>query len=426
MRAARSAAKGLLASLVLVAPARSSAQAAPGTNLQVFLMTMGPGADIYERFGHNAIWIRDTVAHVNIVYNYGMFSFGRSVTDLIAFGAHFAMGPQKYWLGYDDLDGTMQLYRSVRRNLAAQELNLTPAQRADLADRLAANALEANRYYLYDYFRDNCSTRVRDILDLELGGALKRATLGKPAEGTLRFHTLRSIANDKLLFIGINAAFGPWVDRPIDQWDEMFLPAKVQQRVRELTVAGPAGGDVPLVRREISLLDMNAYHVESAPPKWGAAFFAISLFVAGLIRLTQARGRVALVGRVVGGAWMLLMGLGGLMLLFFWIFTAHIDTWANRHLLLLSPLALVLVSSFWYRRNWRQGRWIPPVAMALMASAAVGAILAFLPGVTGQQTAIVAQLTALPTFVAALEALRGWNRRAGVDTGRPTSVGSGT
>jgi hypothetical protein len=134
--------------------------------------------------------------------------------------------------------------------------------------------------------------------------------------------------------------------------------------------------------------------------------------VAGLIRLAQARRRVALVGRVVGGAWLLLIGLGGLVLLFFWIFTAHVDTWANRHLLLLSPLALVLIPSFWHLRNRRQARWIPGVAMALMASVAIGAVLSFLPGLTGQQTAIVAQLTALPTFVAALEALRGWNRRA--------------
>jgi hypothetical protein len=411
----------ICATAFLLDGVRLSAQASPaGTNLQVYLMTMGPGAEIYERFGHNAVWIRDTVAHVDIVYNYGMFSFGSGrITDLVTFGARFAMGPQQYWLGYEDLDNTLALYHQHQRNLDAQELNLTPAQRADLADRLAVNALEANRYYAYDYFRDNCSTRVRDILDLELGGALKRATQGKPAEGTFRFHTLRSIANDKLLFLGINAAFGPWVDRPIDQWDEMFLPAKVQQRVRELMVTDPAGIEVPLVKREISLLSMNAYHVESTPPRWGAAFFAISLLVAGLIRLTQARGGPALVGRVVGGVWMLLMGLGGLMLLFFWIFTAHIDTWANWHLLLLSPPALALISSFWYRDQWRPRRWVPRIAMALMVSVAIGALLAFLPGVTGQQTTIVTQLTALPTFVAALEALRGWNRR------RPRAVVEG-
>src|ERR1019366_7247109 len=211
----------------------------------------------------------------------------------------------------------------------------------------------------------------------------------------------------KLLFLGIDAAFGPRVDRPLDQWDEMFLPEKVQQRVRELTVPGPDGRDVPLVAREFSLLTINVYHVDPAPPTWGAALFGISLVIAGLIRLAESRRRIALVGRVVGGAWMVLMGLGGLMLLFFWVVTAHVATYANRHLLLLSPLALALVSSFWYRRGRIPAAWVPGVVFALMVSVAIGGLLAFLPSISHQETAIVAQLTALPTFVAALEALRG-------------------
>jgi Domain of unknown function (DUF4105) len=400
--------------LLLAGATRASGQAAgsaPGANLRVFLMTMGAGADIEERFGHNAIWIRDTVARSDLVYNYGTFEFPRGIPALIGFGVRFAMGPPQYWLGVSDFDNTMLAYRMRQRSLSAQELNLAPAQRADLASRLATNALEANRFYAYDYFRDNCSTRVRDILDLELGGALKRATAAKPADGTLRFHTLRSITNDKLLFLGIDAAFGAWVDRPLDQWDEMFLPAKVQQHVRELTVTGPDGQRVPLVSREIALLSVNAYHVDPAPPKWGATLFGISIVISGLIRLGESRRRVAMVGRVIGGAWMLLIGLGGLMLLFFWILTAHVDTWANRHLFLLSPLALPLIASFWHRSGPRPGPWAPRIALALIASVVIGAALAFVPHVVGQQTAIIAQLTALPTFVAALEALRSWNRR---------------
>ena len=385
----------------------------PGENLQVYLMTMGAGAEIYERFGHNAIWIRDTVAHTDLVYNYGMFTFGRTFADLVGFGARFAMGPQQYWLGYDDLERTLQLYQSVRRDVAAQELNLAPAQRADLAARLATNALEANRYYAYDYFRDNCSTRVRDMLDLELGGALRRAAVGKPADGTLRFHTLRSITNNFALFIFIDAAFGPRVDRPLDQWDEMFLPAKVQQRVRELTVAGPDGREAPLVKRELSMLSINAFHVEPAPPDWGGPLVLASLVVAGLIRLSQSRRGVGMVGRAIGGAWVLLTGLGGVILLFFWVFTSHVATYGNRHLLLLSPLALLLVSSFWFRRGAVPRPWVPRVAMVLMASVAIGVVLAIFPRIAGQQTAVLAEFTALPSFVAALEALRGWNRRQG-------------
>jgi len=379
----------------------------PGSNLQVYLMTMGPGAEIYERFGHNAIWIRDSVAHTDLVYNYGMFSFGNgSTADLISFGAHFAMGPQRYWLGVDpNLDSELALYQSRQRDLSAQELNLTPAQRADLAARLAVNARDENKYYLYDYFRDNCSTRVRDILDLELGGALKRATLGKPADGTLRFHTRRSITNDKLLYFGIDLAFGPRVDRPLDQWDEMFLPEKVAAHVNELTVAGADGKPEPLVKRSFSLLTIGAYHVEPAPPAWGGFFLAIGLVVAALIKLASARGRVAMVGRMIGGAWMLSMGIGSVVLLAFWIVTQHVATWQNHNLLIVSPLAFGLVSTFWHRRDSLPGRRAPVVAKVLIGSVVLGVVLAMVPSIGGQENLAIALLVAPPTLVGGLQAL---------------------
>ena len=403
----------MLAALLLIGGAGRVGAQEPGTNLQVYLLTMGPGAEIYERFGHNAIWIRDTAARTNLVYNFGMFSFGNgSATDLIKFGINFAKGPQRYWLGVDSsLDNELLLYREHRRDLDAQELNFTPAQRADIAARLATNALEANRYYAYDYFRDNCSTRVRDILDLELGGALKRVAAGKAADGTLRFHTRRSITNDKLLFIGIDIAFGPRVDRPLDQWDEMFLPAKVAERVTEVTVTGPDGQPVPLVKRKFSLLTIGEYHVEPRPPSWTGPFLLIGLVVTGLIRLSRSTRPVAIVGRLVGGAWMLVMGIGGIVLLAFWIVTRHVATHGNFNLLLVSPLALALVPAFWHRAARQPGGWTPRIAMAVMVSVGVGAALALFPGVTGQDNTLAAALVALPTFSGALEALASWNRR---------------
>ena len=403
-----SVAKGLLASIAIIA--RPAAAQEPGSNLQVYLMTMGAGADIEERFGHNAIWIRDTVAHSDLIYNFGTYDFPRTVPGLIAFGAEFAMGPPRYWLGVDrNLDNELSLYQSRQRDLSAQELNLTPAQRADLAARLAVNARDENKYYLYDYFRDNCSTRVRDILDLELGGALKRATLGKPADGTLRFHTRRSITNDKLLYFGIDLAFGPRVDRPLDQWDEMFLPEKVAAHVNELTVPGADGKPDSLVKRSFSLLTIGAYHVEPAPPAWGGFFLAIGLVVAALIKLASARGRVAMVGRVIGGAWMLSMGIGGLVLLAFWIVTQHVATWQNHNLLIVSPLAFGLVSTFWHRRDSIPGRWTQWIARVLIGSVAFGALFAIFPSVGGQENLPIALLTTPPTLIGALIAL---NRRS--------------
>ncbi len=385
----------------------------PGARLQIYLLTMGAGDAIYERFGHNAIWVRDSAANTNLIYNFGTFEAPGDLAGIIKFGAKFMMGPPQYWLGVSNLEGTLFTYRMARRDLQAQELNLAPAQRLDIASRLATNALDANKYYAYDYFRDNCSTRVRDLLDLVLGGELKRATIGVPAEGTLRFHTRRSITNDKLLFVGIDASFGPRVDRPLDRWDEMFLPAKVQERVRELTVPGPDGSTVPLVKGEFPILTIGAFHVEKTEPHWAGPFFLVSIGIAGLIRLADSRRRTAIVGRAIGAAWLLLTGFAGVILLFFWIFTQHVFTYANHNLLMLSPLALVLIPHPTVRGRAKHRAWAQPVATALIVSVLIGVVLALVPKMGGQQSGLIAALTALPTLAAANEARRGWNRREG-------------
>ncbi|PKM01713.1 MAG: hypothetical protein CVV17_06700, partial [Gammaproteobacteria bacterium HGW-Gammaproteobacteria-7] len=328
-----------------VAPLRAQeVEGGGGASLQTFLVTMGPGADVYERFGHNAIWIRDTTSGLDLVYNYGTFDF-----DEPGFVGRFVFGRPRYWLDVGTIDGTLRLYAYRQRDVVVQELALSPAKRAELAIRLAENILPANRSYDYDYYRDNCSTRVRDILDLVLGGALRRTTAGVPGEGTLRFHTQRSVSNDPAMYLGILAAFGPSVDRPLDQWGEMFLPAKVQQRVRELRVPDGRGGEMPLVLREDTLLAVGAFAVESGRPDWSGPLFGAGVLIALASLTGMIRGAGGIPGRLVAGAWLLTSGIGGGILLFLWFATDHRAATGNLNLLLLSPLALAVLPGIWRR-----------------------------------------------------------------------------
>ncbi len=386
----------------------------PGSNLQVFLITIGPGADIYERFGHNAIWVRDTVAMRDLIYNYGTFSFPQSLAGSLNFAGQFIMGRPRYWLGVEtSLQRALDEYAERKRDVDAQELNFSAAQKADLATRLAINALPANKYYGYDYFRDNCSTRVRDMLDAVLGGAMRRATAGHPADGTLRFHTRRSITNGKLLYVGIDAAFGPNTDRSLDRWNEMFLPEKVQQLMRELTVTATDGTVQPMVLNTLRLLELRAFRVESEPPTWFGRFALVSLALSAVILLATARGPVRFVGRLTGSGWLLLMGLLGALLLFFWLFTGQVATYANRNLLLMSPLALGAVRMVWQRgATVAPWRWWLLAAVAL--SATTGALVSFLPIFGYQDMSTTVSLTLLPTLSALIIAAR---RQA--EDGRP-------
>ncbi len=408
---AASASAALLSSATPVPAQTAAAVRTAGDNLEVFLMTIGPGAEIYERFGHNAIWIHDTAAHRDLVYNFGEFDFSGP-----NFYRNFAFGVPQYWLAVDDLDGTLAYYQERQRSVTVQELRLTPAQRAEIANRLAVTVEPEHRIYTYNYYSANCSTRVRDLLDDVLGGALRRATQGRPADGTLRFHTLRSITNDVLLYVGIDAGLGPRVDEPLDEWGEMFLPTKVEQRVGELRVPGPGGRTLPLVVGKATLLDPQVYHVLPAPPHWGWAFTLIGLVAAVAILSGVVAGLRGLPGRVVATLWAVVSGLAGLVLLFLWLFTRHVTSAWNHNVLFLDPVALMLLAGCWRPG----GRVVRPAAVAVAALAGFGTLVALVPAIGVQRNLDMAELFGLPTLALAWLAAAGWGGR-----GRPTTAPAG-
>lgn len=361
-------------------------------------MTMGAGADISERFGHNAIWVRDTVLHTDAIYNYGTFSFPTSFAGGLAFAGRFLMGRPQYWLGVDSsIDHTVAEYRYAQRDLSVQELNLSPPQRSTLAARLAWNALPANRVYTYDYYRDNCSTRVRNMLDSVLGGALRRATRDRPGEGSLRFHTLRSTTNNVLLFTGIDAALGPRVDLPLDQWDEMFLPAKVRERVGALHVVTPEGQDIPLVRAEAPLLTIGVHRVEGTPPRWLPRFLLAGLLIAAIASLAVFSGPAGVIGRVAAGFWLCVTGAGGVLLLFLWLATANVATYSNHNVLVLTPLGLALLPALWRDPERNTAPWRLRTLHVAIASVAIGVMLTLVPIITRQDNALVLALAVPPS-----------------------------
>ena len=179
----------------------------PGSELRISVLTMGVGAASWERFGHNAIVVEDGRQGTATAYNYGMFSF-RSENFLL----RFVQGRMLYWMAGYDANDVVASYRRAGRSVWEQELNLTPAQRVAFRDFLEWNARPENKFYRYDYYRDNCSTRVRDAVDSILGGAFK-AQMQDPAEGTWRFHTWFPSARQEKIFSQVSSGLIPRMNR---------------------------------------------------------------------------------------------------------------------------------------------------------------------------------------------------------------------
>ncbi len=351
--------------LLLWAIVSLSASAAP----RIGLVTMEPGETYWERFGHNALLIDDGVGEPTL-YNYGMFDF-----DEPGFLGKFLRGDMEYRLLAQSYSQALGYYARVGRGAGVQWLDLSPEQAESLAAFLAWNARPENAYYRYDYFLDNCSTRVRDALDRVLDGGLKAQLIGRARGLNYRFEALRLGQEPLWLGLGMSLGLGPFAERPLARWDESFVPMRLREALREArTEAG-----TPLVLAEQTLLPHRLGDAAIAPPRWWPRMLLLGLALAGAIAWQSARRPRALAA-LAAGVWAL-CGLVGLGLAALWILTSHLAAWGNENLLLFNPLALLLLPLAWAR--WRDApppcrlqRWLLPAASAL---AALALFLKFLP-----------------------------------------------
>lgn len=381
--------------------------AAAGKDLDVALVTFGPGEEVWERFGHNAILIdlHAPGVHVRRLYNYGMFDFNQQ-----NFWLNFARGRMLYRISVSDPADDYPMYRAEGRWIVQQDLNFTPAQRAKLFDYLEWNARPENAQYRYEYFTANCSTRVRDALDAALGGVIKAQTIAPSRGFTYRMDADRLMRPEPVLMLGMDAGLGPFADQRLSYWDEGFVPMEFMRRLREVRVAAEDGATQPLVTQEQLIAAARLPEPSDFPPDWLWPALALGV-AAALLLLALAHARRHTVARAlfasVAGLITLACGLGGVLLVVLWTLTEHISAWRNENLLLLDPLCLLLVPAWLgsLRRGWRPTRFARCIAYAVAALAVLAFFIKVFPAFAQDNRMWIALL--LPVHVALAFVLRG-------------------
>ncbi|HXJ19098.1 MAG TPA: DUF4105 domain-containing protein [Polyangia bacterium] len=384
----RCASLSLLAAVFAAAGAgRARAQpAAPPAPLRVSVLTFGPGDHPFFKFGHDAIWIHDPAEGSDRVYNFGTFSFDspRLIFD-------FLHGRMTYWLSVAGLPRTLASYEAENRSIQVQELRLDPPVAQALKERLDVNAQPQNRAYKYDYFADNCSTRVRDAIDWATGGRL-RAVGHVPARLTLRDQALRMTASYLPLYLAIDLVLGPSTDRSIDRWGEMFIPEELARSLADVRVPDPLADPgsteaLPLVASDQVLFHARRPDPPRVAPRWRGWFLAVGLAVGGLFWLLgwcvtapdlRRRGRIAarLALGLLISLWGALLGFVGTFLVYVWVATDHVVAHRNQNLFLCPPWALVLVvAGFGIAFG---ARWAASLARVLALAALAAATAAVL------------------------------------------------
>jgi hypothetical protein len=369
------------------------------SQLQVYLVTVGQGDQYWEKYGHNMLVFRDPSKKLDLAYNWGTFDF--AAPDFLA---RQLVGDPQYWVDTVPTRPVLDFYRSRNRTTVLQRLNFTPEQ-AEKALALAQdNIRPENKFYRYDYYRDNCSTRIRDLIDAALGGQLKSATTGKITTITYRSETVRLLDDMKIVQLGVTVALGRPADQPLTAWEAGFIPMRLRDEIREVRVAGPSGA-IPLVAEELELYKSAYYNDRpSAPTLWGlylliGALIAIDLFGVGL--LGESKRWVDTTFRVEASAWALVTGLLGVVVLGGWSATQHVFWYRNENVLLFNPLSLFLAVLL--VMSIRNARWLRPAAVTAALTALLSAVALVAKGIpgAGQDNIALIALTLPPHFAIA-------------------------
>ena len=340
---------GVLALLCLSTP-RTGWCSTNGTNnnrqslYQIRVVTFSPHQSIFAWYGHSALELINTATGQAHMFNFGGFYFDTKHL------AEFIAGKFVFWSFVLPSERALIPYKAEDRHIVFQTLNLTDRQLHEIRRSLLNYLKPENRYYIYDHFQDNCSTKIRDIIDDAMGGALKQQTQQRD-DLTFRDYVHRMMAKEPVLDFGLMFLLNDSVDKPITRWDSMFLPDRLMAVIQQSTnPAISAASEQPLVEKRIDsnigagipyyAMDAEPVHTETREFVWG--FFLLALVVVSAIfyykktRLLHHLypGLISLFG--------LVFGICGTILFFMMCFTEHMDTYWNENILLLNPITLLL------------------------------------------------------------------------------------
>lgn len=314
---------------------------ADGENLTLKIAVIGPGDELYFWWGHIALVIEDSDTGRGRFYDYGIFSF-----DNENFFLNFAFGRLIYCCGASPVANNIKIYENTNRDITLYTLDVLPEKRIEVRDFAQRNILPENRDYSYHHFEDNCSNRIRDIIDIVTDGQFSQEHKKTPGRYTLRQHVRRHTWFNPPVDWALNFWMGQVIDTPITTWDEMFLPSEVGRNIEDFWYTDAKGARRKLVASVETVFKSKGRPVVLDVPRaqWPRELL-FSVLLSALFYFfffLQEKGYHA--GKILAGTALsvsgFILGIASLMLYFLNIFTNHDYTYQNYNMLFATPLII--------------------------------------------------------------------------------------
>jgi len=306
---------------------------------EVSILTIGPGASLNDAFGHSAIHIKDPMYRLDIVYDYGRYDF-----ETEGFYLNFAKGKLNYEIGAANYKPFISYYKSKRREVKSQTLNLSLTEKQALFQKLQQNILPQNKSYLYDFFYNNCATKIKDNI---VSVSEKPIEFEQPKD--FEQHTFRALIRSQVEQnswggFGIDLALGSIIDQVAPVNDHMFLPRYIHHFFE---VAKFKNTNEPLIKKQeiLSGQQLNVTH-----SFWSSPLFIFSILSFLILLVTYKNYKSNTRTKWLDISIFSVTGLIGVLLLLLWFATDHTATAYNYNLLWAFAFNLLFIPTLLKKR----------------------------------------------------------------------------
>ena len=311
---------------------------------EVYLITCGPGTEIYSVYGHSALRIVIPEKKIDTVYNWGVFDFATP-----NFAWKFAKGRLNYMLGVYSFESFLKDYFLEQRWVISQKFNLETPDIERLFLLLEENLKPENITYSYDFYYDNCSTRIRDLIEKAVGEDL----LYPPEKAKKELQTFRYLTGEyekvyPWLKLGIDLLIGSPGDKKASFREMMFLPAHLKNGLSELLIRRNSKM-IPLLQNPEIVLDIDQQPIKEK--LFASPLFVFSLLLIIIIMLTGlVRRKTA--NNIIDIFLFSVFSILALMMIFFNFFTDHHQLRWNLNIIWLNPFIILCLTSLIFKKDW--------------------------------------------------------------------------
>ncbi|WP_299123507.1 DUF4105 domain-containing protein [uncultured Winogradskyella sp.] len=313
---------------------------------KVSILTVGPGESLNDAFGHNAFRIQDTSLGIDVTYGYGGYDF-----EAPNFYLKFAQGKLNYLISRYNFSDFQFHYKSYNRTIAEQVLNLSIEEKQSLFDYLENNYKPENRKYLYDFFYDNCATRIRDVAKVAKKNDVEFTLPEKFESKTFRELIHEHVGLNTWGSFGIDIALGSVIDRKATATEHMFLPKYIYTFFENAKTNSSE-----------NLVKSSSLIFQGKKRDFSSSFIFSPLMIMGLLAALMLfitfkdyknNTRSTWLDIILFGA----TGLVGILLILLWFATNHTATAYNYNLLWAFPLNIIVISQLIRPqiKNWFRG-----------------------------------------------------------------------